>query len=334
VLFKAFEVPDDDLKVVVMECLLEVPVSNLQAEEVQNIVQIIANCDNLTVGSTEVIIGSAFQILRKMVLDDGDEGVHFRRFHAATIHMALDIIVRNSGRDTRENRVESEEKTVLSTACVDFLRAASFEWPEAIELMQTRNAVEAMMSFMKNEELYGAVDMPVWVERTAVGSSVQALLQCMPQLRIEGSIVGRLMTRMAEVLEGRHTDEEIADTSVQQLRDFASEGEEQKKRRIAQHSLFVQVDGPGELLRYLMLHIKISPTDYAPSGAGSRILHWSSARQREVPLPLGTPTHHARYATLPGGLADDAIPVLSPNPYPVPGGFADDGAQRAGRATP
>ena len=63
---------------------------------------------------------------------------------------------------------------MLSTACVDFLRAASFEWPEAIELMQTRNAVEAMMQFMKNEELYGAVDMPVWVERTAVGSSVQA----------------------------------------------------------------------------------------------------------------------------------------------------------------
>ena len=35
-----------------------------------------------------------------------------------------------------------------------------------------------------------------------VGSSVQALLQCLPQLRIEGTIVGRLMTRMAEVLEG------------------------------------------------------------------------------------------------------------------------------------
>jgi hypothetical protein len=96
--------------------------------------------------------------------------------------------VRNSGRDTRENRVESEEKTVLSTACVDFLRAASFEWPEAIELMQTRNAVEAMMQFMKNEELYGAVDMPVWVERTAVGSSVQAApaLHCLPEGEGEG----------------------------------------------------------------------------------------------------------------------------------------------------
>ncbi len=295
VLFKAFEVPDDDLRVVVMECLLEVPVSNLQAEEVQNIVAIIANCDNLTVGRTEQIIGYAFQILRKLVVDDGEEGIHFRRFHAATIHMALDIIVRNSGRDTRENRVESEEKTVLSTACVDFLRAASFEWAEAIELMQTRNAVEAMMTFMKNEEMYGREDMPVWVERTAVGSSVQALLQCLPQLRIEGSIVGRLMTRMAEVLEGRHTDEEIADTNVQQLRDFAAAGEtsEQQKRRIAQHSLFVQVDGPGELLRYLMMHIQISPTDYAPSGAGARILHWASARQREVDAQMMGLNEHA-----------------------------------------
>ncbi len=48
-----------------------------------------------------------------------------------------------------------------------------FEWMEAIELMQTRDAVEAMMAIMKNEELYGRDDMPVWIERTAVGSSVQ-----------------------------------------------------------------------------------------------------------------------------------------------------------------
>ena len=34
---------------------------------------------------------------RKLVLDDGEEGVHFRRFHASTIHIALDILVRNSG---------------------------------------------------------------------------------------------------------------------------------------------------------------------------------------------------------------------------------------------
>jgi hypothetical protein len=39
--------------------------------------------------------------------------------------------------------------------------------------MQTRDAVEAMMVIMKNEETFGRPDIPVWVERTAVGSSVQ-----------------------------------------------------------------------------------------------------------------------------------------------------------------
>ena len=145
VLFSALDVPDDDLKVLVMECLLEVPISNLQQEEVQNIVNIVAQCDNLSVGRTEEILGHTFSILRKLVLDDGEEGSHFRRFQGATIHMALDILVRNSSRDTRGQRQETEEKAALSTACVSFLRASSFEWSEAIELMQTRDAVEAMM---------------------------------------------------------------------------------------------------------------------------------------------------------------------------------------------
>ena len=144
-LFSALDVPDDDLKVLVMECLLEVPISNLQQEEVQNIVNIVAQGDNLSVGRTEEILGHTFSILRKLALDDGEEGAHFRRFQGATIHMALDILVRNSSRDTRGQRQETEEKAALSTACVSFLRASSFEWTEAIELMQTRDAVEAMM---------------------------------------------------------------------------------------------------------------------------------------------------------------------------------------------
>ena len=53
--------------------------------------------------------------------------------------MALDILVRNSGRDTRGHEVESAEKAALSIGAVTFLRASSFEWLEAIELMQVRN---------------------------------------------------------------------------------------------------------------------------------------------------------------------------------------------------
>ena len=107
--------------------------------------------------------------------------------------------------------------------------------------MQTRDAVEAMMAIMKNEELYGRPDMPVWIERTAVGSSVQALIQCLTQLDIKGELAGRVLTRMAEVLEGRHSDEEIASADVMQVRDFSGDSHDRSKLRIAQHSLFVQV---------------------------------------------------------------------------------------------
>ena len=69
--------------------------------------------------------------------------------------------------------IPTSEKSSALHSLEKSLRASSFEWLEAIELMQTRDAVEAMMVIMKNEETFGRPDIPVWVERTAVGSSVQ-----------------------------------------------------------------------------------------------------------------------------------------------------------------
>ena len=134
---------------------------------------------------------------------------------------------------------------------------------------------------MRFEENYGRPDLPVWIERTAIGSSVNALLLCLKELAIEGEIAGRVLTRMAEVLEGRHTDDEIADADVTQWRDLTSESAEGAKRRVKQHSSFVQMDGPGELLRYLLMHIGVSPTKFAPSGAGVRVCKWAGERQAE-----------------------------------------------------
>ena len=114
----------------------------------------------------------------------------------------------------------------------------------------------------------------------------QALLQSVGQLTISGEIAGRMLTRMAEVLEGRHTDAEIAEADVTVWRDFAQETVEQQKRRVSQHSLFVQVDGTGELMRYLLLHIPLSPTAYAPTGVGARVLNWARERQREKDMHM------------------------------------------------
>ena len=100
----------------------------------------------------------------------------------------------------------------------------------------------------------------------------QALLQCVGQLTISGEIAGRMLTRMAEVLEGRHTDAEIAEADVTVWRDFAQETVEQQKRRVSQHSLFVQIDGTTELPEGWLEEVQlddrlfpmIQPLDWAP----------------------------------------------------------------------
>ena len=282
VLFAALEVPDDDLKVLVMECLEEMPLDNLQAPEVANIVSIVADCENLSLGRTEEILRHAFSIMSKLALDDGEEGAHFRRFHSATIHMALDILVRNTGRDTRSSNEETEEKTQLSVGCVNFLRAASADWPEGCELMQTRDAVDAMMAIMMNEETYGLQEVPIRIERTAVGSSVAALLQVLHTLDIKGEIAVRVLMRMAEVLEGRISDEEIASADAMEIRDTSKDTPDRIKQRILQHSNFVQLGGTSDLMRYLRENIPISPTMYTPTGVSARILSWAKKQQQLV----------------------------------------------------
>ena len=89
----------------------------------------------------------------------------------------------------------------------------------------------------------------------------------MVSLDLAGEIAGRVLTRMAEVLEGRHTDAEIASADVMQIRDMSADDAEATKRRIAQHALFVQIDGSKELIDYLLRNIELSPSAYAPSGA-------------------------------------------------------------------
>ncbi len=76
---------------------------------------------------------------------------------------------------------------------------------------------------------------------------------------------------MAEVLEGRYTDEEIAEADPTKVRNFTGEAPEKSRRRIAQHSLFVQIDGTSDLLRYLLLHIKVSPTSLEHAHADGRL---------------------------------------------------------------
>ena len=115
-----------------------------------------------------------------------------------------------------------------------------------------------------------------------MGSSVAALLQVLHTLDIKGEIAVRVLMRMAEVLEGRITDEEIASADAMKIRDTSKDAPERIKQRILQHSLFVQLGGTSDLMRYLRENLPISPTKYTPTGVAARILSWAKKQQQLV----------------------------------------------------
>ena len=80
----ALEVPDDELKVLVMQCLLEVPVSNLQAEEVQNIVKILGLKFGQTYTRENV---STLRYGHLMIMTDQDhDGSHIKGLLINLVH--------------------------------------------------------------------------------------------------------------------------------------------------------------------------------------------------------------------------------------------------------
>ena len=99
-------------------------------------------------------------------------------------------------------------------------------------------------------------------------------------------LVEEIARREGKLHFGVFTDEEIATADVMQLRDMSADTAEMSKQRITQHALFVQVDGTSELMRYLQLHIALSPTAYAPSGVAARILIWAQEQQHNVDITM------------------------------------------------
>ena len=126
-LFNCILCPSDKVKLAVVNCLYHVPLSQLDEDETSKLVNMLNEQTNISAGETEKVIAMSFDLLSKMVLDDTVPNCEQFRLKQAehAIRAALDILGRNSDRDTRGDDEEDEEKYTLSHACVHFLRACS-----------------------------------------------------------------------------------------------------------------------------------------------------------------------------------------------------------------
>ena len=213
-LFDCILCPSDKVRLAVVDCLYHVPLSQLDEDETSKLVNMLNEQTNISAGETEVVIAKSFDLLTKMVLDDNEKNCREFRSRQAehAIRAALDILGRNSDRDTRDDDDENAEKFTLSHSCVTFLRACSVWGPNTgsgaghmssstgyerggeVELRQNlinNNVMELMRNVLCLEDKYSRhyvltpstnteklrkLYRPVIIERTYAGSHVDYLL--------------------------------------------------------------------------------------------------------------------------------------------------------------
>jgi len=198
-------------------------------------------------------------------------GAYFRREHANMVLLALELLVENTQREMPSvESEEAEQKARLSLALTDFLIACSGPaegqdpdtsppiWPQAVSVLQMRDATKMMLQVMQNEEVYGDPKVRLPLERSALANTVDPLLYILPKLKIDSEIKSRVLTRLAELLEGHSADvdevealDELATGRVAKRRERSGETSEARRRRVQQHVSFLRGDGIDLVLRQM-----------------------------------------------------------------------------------
>ena len=138
-LFKCFEIPDDEVRLALVNCILQVPLSELDIEEINYLMNAIREAKNIGAGKAEEIISTIFLIFINLVKDQvNSASKSFRvKYGSSAIEYCLQILLKNQKR-LLEEEDEAQEKLMLSVSCLFFLKEAS-KSPEMTHHMEDRD---------------------------------------------------------------------------------------------------------------------------------------------------------------------------------------------------
>lgn len=281
-LFTCLEVPSDNIKLAVVKCLDKIPLDEIDLEEFGHVVRVLGSYKNLGVGKTEEVLAYIFLLLTKITRNEGSQGEDFRsKLGEMVIVECYNILARNQERNLLNDPDEHEEKMSLTASCVFFLRTAS-KYKNLKQHMNNTAAVESLKRILKAEEIYSkSWDLPVDVERTWTGRSVDNLLKCFQGASLlvpYHEVSMRTMARLADVLMNKREEPMLdpwksgGDDILESLQDQIKKREEERhreeegiweeidRRNVSDdedvwrqgHLTFVQTKAIDFLLNYLM----------------------------------------------------------------------------------
>jgi hypothetical protein len=65
-LFNCLEVPSDEVRLAVVECLYSVPLADFDQEETSTILRLLSSCKNIGAGRTELVLAKLLFLLTRL----------------------------------------------------------------------------------------------------------------------------------------------------------------------------------------------------------------------------------------------------------------------------
>lgn len=190
-LFNCLAVPDDGVRLSVVKCLFVVPINDYETPEIEQVLSIMAKCQDISAGQTELVLSTIYWILTKFVLpkdeDEEDEAdssdggediteVFKKQFGQKVIDDAIELLNRNLKR-INETEEEDEEKYCLSISVLNFIKTCS-NVPIMKPYFTGKNQI--FKECLVHEELFSSDrinKLPIDIENTHIGRDMNCLLQ-------------------------------------------------------------------------------------------------------------------------------------------------------------
>lgn len=98
-LFKCLEIPNDDVRLVVVNCLYYVPLEQIAAEEIDQLLKLMTP-QNIGAGKTELVLSVIFNILSNLISDNSSQShatttLFKTKFSYTAISLAISIMTKN-----------------------------------------------------------------------------------------------------------------------------------------------------------------------------------------------------------------------------------------------
>ena len=172
-LFKAFEIPKDELRVIITKILNSIEIQEYTESDHNKLWSMIRDQKNVGAGTNEEVIGTIFLIMTKIKQKTVKNPSKFIMENTSMfVSGSLEMLKKNNSRDLREDLKEQSEKNILNVCIITFLR--SLVGRSHTEKLETTVNLDNILTILKDESNLNPLDsLTVNAEKTVGCKSIK-----------------------------------------------------------------------------------------------------------------------------------------------------------------